>query len=93
MKNGETPDPNVIHPIAGDTLESMALEIIARAAAIIETDCGKMVYKPRNCLADVRTRIFAKKYFPGRYPRRRCCPVLQMRSGFPFGRVPCCPGR
>ena len=35
-----------------------------RATAIIETDLGKMVYKPRSCIANVRTRIFTQKYFP-----------------------------
>ncbi len=35
-----------------------------RAAAIIETDTGKMVYKPRNSAADLRTYEFVKKYFP-----------------------------
>lgn len=36
----------------------------ARATAIIRTDRGTMVYKPRNCLTDVRTRMFVEQYFP-----------------------------
>ena len=35
-----------------------------RAATILETELGKMVYKPRSLLSDVRTRAFAEKYFP-----------------------------
>ena len=34
-----------------------------KSSIIIETDVGKMVYKPRSLLIDVRMRAFAEKYF------------------------------
>ena len=34
----------------------------ARSAIILETDVGKMIYKPRNCLIDVHTAVFVRKY-------------------------------
>ena len=36
----------------------------ARSVTVLETDLGKMVYKPRSLMTDVRLGIFAKKYFP-----------------------------
>jgi len=44
----------------------------ARAAAFIETDRGKMVYKPRSGITDVKTRLFVQKYFPGRAVVPKC---------------------
>ena len=36
----------------------------ARAAAVVFTDAGKLVFKPRDCTCDLRAGIFTARYFP-----------------------------